>query len=81
MTSLTRLFIQSPVLFWCLKKTKLLLFPAGKQGKFFAFDPLDGSSNIDCNVSVGTIFPVCTRRDQVSGSAEASFRSRLYLHG
>jgi len=23
-----------------------------------AFDPLDGSSNIDCNVSTGTIFSV-----------------------
>jgi len=30
-----------------------------KRGKFcVAFDPLDGSSNIDCNVSVGTIFSV-----------------------
>mmetsp|Transcript_35117 Transcript_35117/g.91940 ORF Transcript_35117/g.91940 Transcript_35117/m.91940 type:complete len:379 (-) Transcript_35117:241-1377(-) len=27
-----------------------------------AFDPLDGSSNIDCNVSVGTIFAVYKRR-------------------
>ncbi len=28
-------------------------------GKFcVAFDPLDGSSNIDCNVSTGTIFSV-----------------------
>jgi fructose-1,6-bisphosphatase len=28
-------------------------------GKFcVAFDPLDGSSNIDCNVSTGTIFAV-----------------------
>ena len=30
-----------------------------KQGRFcVAFDPLDGSSNIDCNVSTGTIFAV-----------------------
>ncbi len=28
-------------------------------GKFcVAFDPLDGSSNIDCNVSTGTIFSI-----------------------
>ncbi len=28
-------------------------------GKYcVAFDPLDGSSNIDCNVSTGTIFAV-----------------------
>lgn len=26
-----------------------------------AFDPLDGSSNIDCNVSTGTIFAVYNR--------------------
>jgi fructose-1,6-bisphosphatase I len=31
-------------------------------GKFcVAFDPLDGSSNIDCNVSTGTIFAVYER--------------------
>lgn len=28
-------------------------------GYIVAFDPLDGSSNIDCNVCVGTIFIVC----------------------
>jgi len=33
-----------------------------KQGKYcVAFDPLDGSSNIDCNVSTGTIFSVYER--------------------
>jgi fructose-1,6-bisphosphatase I len=34
----------------------------GRPGKFcVAFDPLDGSSNIDCNVSVGSIFGVYER--------------------
>jgi fructose-1,6-bisphosphatase I len=33
-----------------------------KAGKYaVAFDPLDGSSNIDCNVSIGTIFGVYKR--------------------
>jgi len=33
-------------------------------GKFcVAFDPLDGSSNIDCNVSTGTIFGVFEKTD------------------
>merc|ERR1719311_1211843 len=33
-----------------------------KPGKYcVAFDPLDGSSNIDCNVSIGTIFGVYQR--------------------
>lgn len=30
----------------------------GEQGYAVAFDPLDGSSNIECNVSVGTIFGI-----------------------
>lgn len=36
-----------------------VLKPPGKEGKYVVlFDPLDGSSNIDVNVSVGTIFSV-----------------------
>jgi len=36
-----------------------IIVPADKAGKYcVAFDPLDGSSNIDCNVSTGTIFSV-----------------------
>lgn len=35
-----------------------------------AFDPLDGSSNIDCNVSVGSIFSVYRKKS--SGTAELS---------
>ncbi|KAJ1637874.1 cytosolic fructose-1,6-bisphosphatase [Pavlovales sp. CCMP2436] len=36
-----------------------IIVPAAMQGKYcVAFDPLDGSSNIDCNVSTGTIFGV-----------------------
>ena len=31
----------------------------GSEGKYvLTFDPLDGSSNVDCNVSVGTIFGI-----------------------
>jgi fructose-1,6-bisphosphatase I len=33
----------------------VIVVPPEKRGKYCcAFDPLDGSSNIDCNVSVGT---------------------------
>ena len=33
-----------------------------KNGKYIiAFDPLDGSSNLDCNVSVGSIFTIWKR--------------------
>merc|ERR1719396_139940 len=35
----------------------------GASGPFcVAFDPLDGSSNIDCNVSVGSIFSIYRRK-------------------
>ena len=35
------------------------LLPNGKRGKYLvAIDPLDGSSNIECNVGVGTIFAI-----------------------
>ena len=40
-----------------------------------AFDPLDGSSNIDCNVSVGTIFSVYERRPGSDGGAADLLRS------
>ncbi|MBI4907897.1 MAG: class 1 fructose-bisphosphatase [Acidobacteria bacterium] len=39
-------------------------------GKYIiVFDPLDGSSNIDVNVSVGTIFSILRRPDGVHGEA------------
>lgn len=40
-----------------------------------AFDPLDGSSNIDCNVSVGTIFSVYERKPGSDGSVKDLLRS------
>jgi len=43
----------------------------GKPSKYVvAFDPLDGSSNIDVNVSVGTIFGIYRRKSDVGGSCE-----------
>jgi fructose-1,6-bisphosphatase I len=39
-----------------------ILVPAAKRGRYcVAFDPLDGASNIECNVSTGTIFSVYER--------------------
>ncbi|HVX56638.1 MAG TPA: class 1 fructose-bisphosphatase [Candidatus Saccharimonadales bacterium] len=38
-----------------------------------AFDPLDGSGNIDVNVSVGTIFSVCRKLDGVPAGSEKQF--------
>ncbi|EWM22444.1 hypothetical protein NSK_008654 [Nannochloropsis salina CCMP1776] len=39
-----------------------IIVEAAKAGKYcVAFDPLDGSSNIDCNVSTGTIFAIYER--------------------
>jgi len=39
------------------------------RGKYcIAFDPLDGSSNIDCNVSTGTIFGIYKKESKGEGS-------------
>ena len=46
----------------------------GEDGKYIiAFDPLDGSSNIDVNVSVGTIFSVHKRLADVDRLDERQF--------
>lgn len=46
----------------------------GYEGKYtLAFDPLDGSSNIDVNVSIGTIFSIHRRK---SDDGEPSFSRR-----
>ncbi len=44
------------------------------QGEYLLlFDPLDGSSNIDVNVSIGTIFSVLKKADDSQGVAEKGF--------
>ena len=44
------------------------------QGEYLLlFDPLDGSSNIDVNVSIGTIFSVLHMPDDARGVEEADF--------
>ncbi len=46
-------------------------FPQGEY--LLMFDPLDGSSNIDVNVSIGTIFSVLKKPDGTEGVSEADF--------
>jgi len=46
-------------------------FPQGEY--LLLFDPLDGSSNIDVNVSIGTIFSVLKRDDSGPAVCEADF--------
>jgi fructose-1,6-bisphosphatase I len=47
-----------------------IFVPKEKAGRFIvAFDPLDGSSNIDCNVSTGTIFAIYDRKTSADGPA------------
>lgn len=49
----------------------------GEKGKYMVlFDPLDGSSNIDVNVSVGTIFSILRRGD---GEWDAANPTQLLL--
>ena len=44
------------------------------QGEYLLlFDPLDGSSNVDVNVSIGTIFSVLRKPDNGAGVSEADF--------
>lgn len=55
-SKLTKLNTTSP--------TQVIEVEVSKQGKYIVtFDPLDGSSNIDCLVSIGTIFGVFKRLD------------------
>ena len=47
---------------------------ANADGKFLVtFDPLDGSSNIDVNLSVGTIFSVLEAQDDTAGDNQEVF--------
>uniref|UniRef100_A0A7S2MUU1 Fructose-1,6-bisphosphatase, cytosolic n=1 Tax=Helicotheca tamesis TaxID=374047 RepID=A0A7S2MUU1_9STRA len=53
-----------------------IIVPKKMAGKYcVAFDPLDGSSNIDCNVSVGTIFSVYEKQEGSEGTVEDLLRS------
>jgi fructose-1,6-bisphosphatase I len=50
------------------------------QGEYLLlFDPLDGSSNIDVNVSIGTIFSVLRKPDGPDGVSEADFLQAGHL--
>ena len=53
-----------------------LLISGEHTGKYVAvFDPLDGSSNIDCNVSVGSIFGLYRRISTDAPSAGDALQS------
>jgi len=55
------------------EQEKAICIDVDKTGPFcVAFDPLDGSSNIDCNVSVGSIFSVYRRTSPETQKAEES---------
>ena len=44
-----------------------ILCPTNPHAKYVvAFDPLDGSSNIDANVTIGSIFAIFKRKSDVS---------------
>ena len=55
-----------------------IIIPESSRGEYVVvFDPLDGSSNIDCAVSVGTIFGIWRRpesRKGQPGTAEDALR-------
>ncbi len=46
----------------------IVVCPEEQRGRYLLyFDPLDGSSNIDVNVSIGTIFSIFKRRETATG--------------
>ncbi|PON69447.1 Fructose-1,6-bisphosphatase [Parasponia andersonii] len=52
-----------------------ILVEPSKRGRYIVvFDPLDGSSNIDCGVSIGTIFGIYTVKDQENPTLEDVLR-------
>jgi len=58
----------------------IIITDKAKRGPFcVAFDPLDGSSNVDCNVSVGSIFSVYRRKspDDKAATVEDILRPGL----
>ena len=46
-----------------------------------ACDPLDGSSNIDTNLSIGTIFPCCLQRRGCPSSGRNQLASGFFVYG
>ena len=61
------------------EEEEAILVKDGKQGNFcIVFDPLDGSSNIDCGVSVGSIFGIYhTPKDlEATNAGNASWAGR-----
>ena len=53
------------------EEEELIEFPAGPNAKYaVACDPIDGSSNLDAGVSVGTIFGIYRLSDNAAGKKE-----------
>jgi fructose-1,6-bisphosphatase I len=49
---------------------------AGHSGKYIVtFDPLDGSSNIDCLVSIGSIFAIFRKETEGPATAKDALQS------
>jgi fructose-1,6-bisphosphatase I len=57
------------------EEDELIEFPAGPNAKYaVACDPIDGSSNLDAGVSVGTIFGIYRLADGAEGTKEDLLR-------
>eukprot|EP01111_Echinosteliopsis_oligospora_P015221 TRINITY_DN593_c0_g1_i1.p1 TRINITY_DN593_c0_g1~~TRINITY_DN593_c0_g1_i1.p1 ORF type:complete len:341 (-),score=85.15 TRINITY_DN593_c0_g1_i1:53-1075(-) len=53
------------------EEEEALMLPQDQAGTFaIAFDPLDGSANLDANVSVGSIFSIFKRKSPADGPAD-----------
>lgn len=58
------------------------IFSPHKKGEYFVFlDPLDGSSNIDVNISIGTIFSIYHAGDQLLQKGNTQVAAGYILYG
>jgi fructose-1,6-bisphosphatase len=80
------------IIFDCLKATGLVyagiseeqpvLTVLNEEGKYIVtFDPLDGSSIVDCNFTVGSIYAVWPRGDLTQMTAKDMLGAAVSLYG
>ncbi len=71
---LKKFLLDNPLVAGLASEEEDLPVAGNPDGKFLViFDPLDGSSNIDINVSVGTIFSILELPEGASGADESAY--------
>ncbi len=74
---LKKFLLDNPLVAGLASEEEDLPVAGNPKGRYLVtFDPLDGSSNIDINVSVGTIFSILQLPEGMSGADEAAYLQR-----